>query len=428
MRGCQKKTVSNITENSEITEKAYEIECELGGIATKAHRAKCINQVIYDSSAEFLEETASREKFKSSRFMELALDFSTDMSDRKGASRLNRIRLEQKGISPTTYRNTVEREGKAIQKDIERKCEKAICKNGFDVDVENGVSCDFGFKTDESKTMELKDVRSAADELEIKEFDLSEYELQESAVNISVDDVCVKKQSDVRPKEEESTKKRRVNNTVVHVESDKGDYILNASSLFSALKMLIGFLLHHSLLGHQLIFFADGAKDIHKAIPIMFCLMNYKIILDWYHLKKKFQEQLSMALKGSKLRNEFLEELLPFLWYGNVSGAITLLRDIDRRKVRNYEVIEKLIEYLGRVRKTIPCYALRKQLGLRTSSNLGEKANDRIVANRQKHNGMSWSDDGSVAFATVSASFCNNEVSEWVYNHTISLQPVKKAA
>jgi hypothetical protein len=39
----------------------------------------------------------------------------------------------------------------------------------------------------------------------------------------------------------------------------------------------------------------------------------------------------------------------------------------------------------------IPVYAVRRQLGLRNSSNRGEKANDLLVAARQKHNGMSWS-------------------------------------
>jgi len=74
---------------------------------------------------------------------------------------------------------------------------------------------------------------------------------------------------------------------------------------------------------------------------------------------------------------------------------------------------------LERVQHTIPCYALRKQLGLRNSSNIGEKANDMIVSNRQKHNGMSRSNNGSVAFATVSAAFRNNEVNNWVHYRDI---------
>jgi len=57
-----------------------------------------------------------------------------------------------------------------------------------------------------------------------------------------------------------------------------------------------------------------------------------------------------------------------------------------------------LITYLHRNQACIPCYALRKKLGLRISSNPVEKANDLVVSNRQKHNGMSWSADGQPAW------------------------------
>jgi hypothetical protein len=52
----------------------------------------------------------------------------------------------------------------------------------------------------------------------------------------------------------------------------------------------------------------------------------------------------------------------------------------------------------------IPCYALRKAFGLCNSSAIGEKINDLIVSNRQKHNGMSWSKKGSLALASLTAA------------------------
>jgi hypothetical protein len=68
----------------------------------------------------------------------------------------------------------------------------------------------------------------------------------------------------------------------------------------------------------------------------------------------------------------------------------------------------------------VPCYALRERLGLRNSSNRGEKANDLVVARRQKHNGMSWSDDGSFAFATVATAVSNGELDNWVHRRLFS--------
>ena len=94
----------------------YEIESELGQITANVHRITDINEkrTIYHAGADFFEETASRERFKSNRFLELALELSTDISVRRASHFLNRVRLEEKGISPTTYRNTIEREGTAI--------------------------------------------------------------------------------------------------------------------------------------------------------------------------------------------------------------------------------------------------------------------------------------------------------------------------
>jgi hypothetical protein len=35
-----------------------------------------------------------------------------------------------------------------------------------------------------------------------------------------------------------------------------------------------------------------------------------------------------MALKGKEIRNEFLRKILPLLWFGDVNGAIVLLKNL----------------------------------------------------------------------------------------------------
>jgi hypothetical protein len=129
-----------------------------------------------------------------------------------------------------------------------------------------------------------------------------------------------------------------------------------------------------------------------------------------------------MGLTGAKVRNEFLEELLPCLWFGNVDGTIKLLQNINPKKIRNRDEIDKLVGYFERCRDYIPVYALRRELGLRNSSNAGEKANDLIVSSRQKNNAMSWSDDGSHAFASVSALVWNDELHHWLHNKSIDFR------
>ncbi len=130
--------------------------------------------------------------------------------------------------------------------------------------------------------------------------------------------------------------------------------------------------------------------------------------------------ELSLVVRGAKIRNEILNHLLPLLWLGKVNAAIDFLRSIDKSKLKQGKSIDRLVGYLERNREFIPCYALRKELGLRNSSNKGEKENDICVAGRQKHKGMSWSKTGSVALATVTALYRNNEQKKWFSEGTLS--------
>jgi hypothetical protein len=135
-----------------------------------------------------------------------------------------------------------------------------------------------------------------------------------------------------------------------------------------------------------------------------------------------------MAMKGRVARNEVLEQLLPLLWYGLTDKAITLIEETDRGQIKNQAIMEKLVEYLHRNKPHIPCYAIRKQLGLRNSSNIGEKMNDLIVSDRQKHNGMSWSKPGSVALASVTALKRNKETQRWFEKRELEFKMVANSS
>lgn len=87
--------------------------------------------------------------------------------------------------------------------------------------------------------------------------------------------------------------------------------------------------------------------------------------------------------------------------------------------LRSTNRIAELCGYFAKHRDHIPCYALRHLLGLRNSSNRVEKANDLVVAERQKHNGMSWSVCGSAALAQIKALFINREAFYWLHYHAL---------
>jgi hypothetical protein len=166
-------------------------------------------------------------------------------------------------------------------------------------------------------------------------------------------------------------------------------------------------------LSHRLIFFVDGNYFYRKVLALFSWHKGLSLILDWYHLKKKCKSLLSMAMKGAEIRNTVLDNLTPLLWHGLVDQAVIYLKGLPESEIKNDEARLNLITYLTRNRPMIPVYAVRKKLGLRNSSNRGEKANDLIVAERQKHNGMSWSQSGSVSLASVTALKKNKEYKKW---------------
>ena len=148
--------------------------------------------------------------------------------------------------------------------------------------------------------------------------------------------------------------------------------------------------------------------------------------LEWYLagglLHKKCKDLLSMAINGKQVKQQTLTSLLAWLWLGKVDRAMKVLRDLSEETIKNKKELENLINYFDRNRSCIPCYALRQKLGLRISSNPVEKANDVVVSTRQKHNGMSWSADGSTSLATLTAVRRNSEDMNWLLNHDISFQ------
>ncbi len=105
--------------------------------------------------------------------------------------------------------------------------------------------------------------------------------------------------------------------------------------------------------------------------------------------------QSSLAMKGRQILNDLLNEIRPLLWHGRVDKAVEHLENLDSSMVKDASAVERLVGYLNRNKPTIPCYEIRKSLGLRNSSNTVEKMNDLVVSDRQKNNGMSWSRNGS---------------------------------
>lgn len=395
---------------------------EVGRFEFATHSILNGDGLKYNTAMDLFAELKGKEYYRTIGFKEIAMIYGdTEKSYRKTAELINRIRYQvEEGTPYRTLQENTEKEGSNLIDYVEEKTKRILIDNGF---AEDGV-CQGNNAAYANKPVTISQERIIEAAKKCLDSDIGDetlsnpvcYEDPENTVNISIDDVNVKKQEETRQKggNPEETKRKYVHNTVVHVSKGDRSYTLNGYGIKTVLCFLIAFIFNNNLIGDRLQFFTDGHRILNETILKCFnWFSNIGIILDWFHLVKKCKEQLSMAMKGRVVRNEVLEQLLPLLWHGLTDKAIALIEETDCRQIKNQAVLEKLVGYLHRNKPYIPCYAIRKQLGLRNSSNIGEKMNDLIVSDRQKHNGMSWSKPGSVALASVTALKRNKETKRW---------------
>jgi hypothetical protein len=131
-----------------------------------------------------------------------------------------------------------------------------------------------------------------------------------------------------------------------------------------------------------------------------------QLILDWYHCRKRCYELSSCLGLGRLAKTHLLGRLLVFLWRGQVDEALACL-ETYRSQAKNTDKLDDLITYLAKRRASIPNYKARRAQRLYIGSAHVEKANDLIVARRQKHQGMHWSLETSDALAALRTLLLN---------------------
>jgi hypothetical protein len=414
----------------------YRVDGEIGRFTFKTHSVVSESGSLFDTSKNVFKVLTSKEWYRTEGFNEISLYLSTKISYREVAKTFNRIRKQTEDGTPSrTIAHIVEVEGTKAFNFTNELAQDILKAQGFSVEGkplgEITTSC-----IEESAFIDTEVVLEAVnryntgkeDHLTIPLEHVNKlYEKADCVTNISTDDVGVKSQKETGRSSDKvrKSKKEYVHNTIAHIESKGKGYILNAADTVSVIPLLIAFLINNNLLSQPLTFFVDGARNLQNAIVQGFSwLKDYNIVLDWYHLKKKCEYELSLVLRNSQFRNSVLEEILPFLWLGKIDKATAILTNLPPDTIKPGGSPDRLIGYFERNKDFMPCYALRKELGLRISSNKGEKANDLVVADRQKHNGMSWSKDGSVALATVKRLHLNNEHKNWYSNGVIDFKLV----
>ena len=254
----------------------------------------------------------------------------------------------------------------------------------------------------------------------------------EAVAEVCLDGVLSRRQSAHRSKGGKTKRvgqRPRVETSVAYIRVNGKRYILTAHDMRGLCVRTLAFLLQTGLLvNRQLIIFSDGATEIKECVDEIFAFCRHHVILDWFHLRKHCYEALSMTLKSGKsnkeMRSQVMGNLMNILWVGNVAGAIEYLTELPSKDVKSEENRQKLIRYLQNKESVIACYAFRRRLGLRISSNAVEKANDLTVAKRQKHQGMSWSYHGSWHFAALTALYLNHEDEIWHKSASLSFKMI----
>jgi hypothetical protein len=413
------------------------VDGEVGRFEFATHSTIREDGLKYNTAVDLFSGLKGKELYRTIGFKEISMIHGdTEKSYRKTTKLINRVRYQEKGGTPCrTLQENTEKEGSKIISYIGNKTKRILKEHGFNPDgiylKNNDIYYSEVHTTSEdvvSSALEKCTHSSMRDEVRNNPLD---YEDPDHAVNISIDDVNVKKQEELRSRRGNIEKGGReyVHNTVVHISKGNQSYNLNGFGIKNVLCFVMAFLLNNGLMKERLQFFTDGHKTLNDTILKCFnWLKNIAIILDWYHLEKKCKEQLSMAMKGREIRNNVLKQLMPLLWQGLTERAVALLHEVDDQRIKQKAAMEKLVEYLRRNKPYIPCYAARKELGLRNSSNIGEKMNDLIVSERQKHNGMSWSKPGSVALASVTAVKRNKESKKWFEEGEIEFKLVANSA
>jgi hypothetical protein len=236
------------------------------------------------------------------------------------------------------------------------------------------------------------------------------YDSKQKEVIYLTDDVCVKQQKSKRDKLPKTDKEGKFYHTRISMFETKDktyNTIVAGISVDNTLLVKSTICKLHAddadsnkIISLPIVAISDGATTLKNELKDIFG-ENVTHILDWYHLKKKVYQTMSMIVNKTA-REATCKQMLHLLWQGKSAETIACLQEIT---AKNETAKEMLITYLTKNETTIIDYERRSQAKKTIGSGRTEKQNDIIVAKRQKYNGMSWSPKGSNAMVLNNANY-----------------------
>jgi len=158
----------------------------------------------------------------------------------------------------------------------------------------------------------------------------------------------------------------------------------------------------YQVYNHNLILIgADGATWIKKGAKDYFPNCIYQLCP--FHLKRKLIQTLSYNRKTKS-------EISSLLGKGNIPEALLLLEEEKGRNAQKKDELNDLITYLINNAEGINAVDRLKKAGLPVDTMGAIEGNiDKILANRFKKRGMSWSPSGALNLAKVGQLIINND-------------------
>jgi hypothetical protein len=169
----------------------------------------------------------------------------------------------------------------------------------------------------------------------------------------------------------------------------------------------------------SLLLIADGARWIRTFFTdTLAAVEDKRMILDWHHLKQKCLELGSRICRSKPAKAQLLRRVYRRLWRGDAEGAIVVL-EAERGETKNEAKLDELIGYLQARQAWMVNYRQRRIERRYIGSAQVEKANDLLVARRQKNRGMQWSEATSDALAALRTLLLNGGWDRYWQQHDV---------
>jgi hypothetical protein len=199
------------------------------------------------------------------------------------------------------------------------------------------------------------------------------------------DGVCVSQQKPCRDHVLKTSRQRTTTDSLL-IATPEGGYAQIVAATNVDLSALAGACLKGYYTGKtvNVVVLSDGSRTIKNRCVGLFGT-EYVHILDWYHLKRKVRDLMTMIAPDKEHKTAYCQELLGLLWRGEGVAALAKLQGYAYRNAVKWE---ELVNYLVKNEAHLIDYSRRQAVGKPIGSGRMEKAGDLLVARRQKQKGM----------------------------------------